>query len=303
MCIYLEWSRENVAAVCMPIRCACPGIFHVIFTLCRTSVRLIYGTLVWFTQSSMVYNVKVFHRGDGSWLVNRLQSDLCRRVVVAQTPSGKSILSGKTIFEFLSSIVLQGSPSIIEVKAVDFWKDCKLDFVEGWSLIRCIYIRINERTAPGTVEDGTSSLAERSATRPQVEWRIAPPTNECRPNRPRSRPRVYPYIYHMMLLINLTENKLNWPVNAYRQRHFSEKHVRNTRRTPGDPDLNVWRHQNPGCWLVNSRRGVLFLDRTQKEFPRQWPLPCICVGMDGAQYTSIWLYEREYSVVNVVLSQ
>ena len=40
------------------------------------------------------------------------------------------------LFEFLSSIGLQGFPSIIEVKAVDFWKDCKLDFVEGWSLLR-----------------------------------------------------------------------------------------------------------------------------------------------------------------------
>ena len=113
-------------------------ISHVIFTLCSTAAQLIYGTLVWFTKSSMVYNVKVFHSGDGRWLLNRLQSVLCRRVVFAQTPSGKTILSGKTIFKFLSSIGLQGFSSIMEVKAVNFWKDCKFNFVEGWSLLRCI---------------------------------------------------------------------------------------------------------------------------------------------------------------------
>ena len=74
----------------------------------------------------------------GSWLLNRLQSGLCRRVVFAKTFSGKTILSGKTSLKFLSSITLQGFPSIIEAKAVDFWKNCKLDFVERWSLLRCI---------------------------------------------------------------------------------------------------------------------------------------------------------------------
>ena len=70
--------------LCMSVWCACPGISHVIFTLCSTAAQLIYGTLVWFTKSSMVYNVKVS----------------------------------------------------IEVMAVDFETDCKVVFVEGWSLLR-----------------------------------------------------------------------------------------------------------------------------------------------------------------------